>query len=165
MDDLVNRIARELPDTDRSRYDIAYRRGRAQARSSLLFGGLAIGSAAGALAMFLFDPVEGRSRRAELGQRLGALGNDLREKADGRGTDLRNRAMGAATELGLPGTPPPNETLRVEREQESRAAIESTRPSSPLAPRSAGAHAGVPYDDADDADVDRVPVSASPADR
>ena len=28
MDDLVSRLVRELPDTNRDRYDIAYERGR-----------------------------------------------------------------------------------------------------------------------------------------
>jgi hypothetical protein len=162
MDDLVNRLARELPGTDTSRYDIAYRRGRAQARSSLLFGGLALGSVAGALTMFLLDPIEGRSRRAALGQRIGALGNDLRRTAQGRGADLRNRAIGAATELGLPGTPPSNEELRAEREQESPTGIGATRNLSSLTPRSAGAPGGVPLADPDE---ERTPVGATTADR
>ncbi len=125
MDDLVSRLARELPDTDRNRYDIAFARGRAQARSALVFGGMAVGAAAGSLAMFLFDPVEGRSRRAELGQRLASLGNDLRRTAEGRATDLRNRTMGTATELGLPGTPASNETRR--QDAEELAALGATR--------------------------------------
>ena len=49
MDDIVGRLMRELPDTDKDRYDIAYERGRAQARSSLVAGGLAAGLAAGAV--------------------------------------------------------------------------------------------------------------------
>lgn len=128
MDDLVSRLARELPDTDKNRYDIAFRRGRAQARSSLLFGGLAIGAAIGSFATLLLDPAEGRSRRAALGQRLSALRNDIRQTVEVRATDLRNRTVGAATELGLPGTPPSNE---------------EARPAPSLAPRSAGAHTGV----------------------
>ena len=139
MDDLVSRLARELPDTDKNRYDIAYRRGRAQARSSLLFGGMAIGAALGSFAALLLDPAEGRSRRAALGQRLGAFGNDLRDAVEGRAKDLRNRTVGAATELGLPGTPPSNEELRME--EAATGALVPARP--PLAPRSAGAHAGV----------------------
>jgi hypothetical protein len=161
MDDLVNRLARELPGTDTSRYDIAYRRGRAQARSSLLFGGLALGSAAGALTMFLLDPVEGRSRRAALSQRAGAVARDLRRTVEGRGTDLRQRAMGAATELGLPGTPPSNEELRAEREQESLAAVGSTRSVSSLAPRSAGANVRAPFAGLDG---EPAPVGAGTAD-
>ena len=48
MDDVVFRLLRELPDTDKDRYDIAYERGRVRTRSSLLFGGMAIGLVAGA---------------------------------------------------------------------------------------------------------------------
>ena len=59
MNDLLARILRELPDTDRSRYDIAYERGRAQARTQLLAGGLVVGAIAGATAMFFLDPVRG----------------------------------------------------------------------------------------------------------
>ena len=44
MNDVVFRLLRELPDTDKDRYDIAFERGRAQARSSLLFGGMTIGT-------------------------------------------------------------------------------------------------------------------------
>ncbi len=104
MDDLVSRISRELPDTDRDRYDIAYERGRAQARSTLLFGGLALGAAAGAVATLLLDPARGRGRRIELSQRVGAVARRAGRTAQGRVTDLRNRATGKATELGLPGT-------------------------------------------------------------
>jgi gas vesicle protein len=107
MDDLVSRITRELPDTDRDRYDIAYQRGRAQARSMLLFGGLAVGAAAGAVATLLLDPGRGRGRRIELSQRLGAVARRASRTAQGKATDLRNRATGKATELGLPGTGSP----------------------------------------------------------
>ena len=153
MDDLVGRIARELPDTDRSRYDIAYERGRAQARSTLLFGGMALGTAVGAAAMFLLDPTHGRGRRIELGQRLGALGRDVSRTVTGRTTDLRNRAMGAASELGLPGTP--GHTT----DEDSGAASngEMVVP----APRSAGAHLEVTERiDEKPVVVEREPITA-----
>ena len=108
MDDIVSRLIRELPDTDENRYDVAYRRGRAQARSSLLLAGLVTGFAGGVLAMFLFDPERGRSRRVELGQRVGAWSRDVGRAAEGRGKDLRNRASGAAHELGMAGTGRPD---------------------------------------------------------
>ena len=90
MKDLVNRIQRELPDTDKDRYDIAYERGQAQARSGLLFGGLAFGALVGAALMFLFDPNRGADRRAQLASRVTGI----------RG-DLQNRAKGAAIEAGF----------------------------------------------------------------
>jgi hypothetical protein len=85
MKDLFNRIQRELPDTDKDRYDAAYDRGQAQARSGLLAGGLAFGALLGAGLMFLFDPHRGAGRRAELASRA---------------TGLRNRAKGTAVEAG-----------------------------------------------------------------
>lgn len=122
--DIVSRMVRELPDTDQDRYDIAYARGRAQARSAMLFGGLAAGLLGGAIGTFLLDPARGRARRIELGQRLTGLRNDLQRTAEGRGKDLRNRAMGAATEMGLPGTPSSNEERRAEQ---ARTRVEQPR--------------------------------------
>jgi hypothetical protein len=87
MDDIVGRLMRELPDTDRNRYDVAYARGRAQARSSLVAGGLAVGLAAGSLAMFLLDPHLGRGRRIEFRQRIGNLVTDLRGMISTRGKE------------------------------------------------------------------------------
>lgn len=95
MKDLINRIQRELPDTDKDRYDAAYARGQAQAQSGLLFGGLAFGALLGAAVMFLFDPNRGADRRAQLASRVTGI----------RG-DLQNRAKGAAIE---PGFENPNE--------------------------------------------------------
>jgi hypothetical protein len=154
MDDLVSRLIRELPDTAKNRYDIAYRRGRAQARSSLLFGGLIAGFAGGMLTMFLLDPERGRSRRAEVGQRMTGLRHDLERTAEGRGKDLRNRAAGAAHELHLPGTAPTNE--------ERRAAIGvGDRTDRPVqaTPRSAGAQLRRTDQQVDDASI-RVGAAA-----
>lgn len=131
MDDLVGRLLRELPDTNKDRYDVAYERGRAQARSTWFVGGLALGLAVGGAAMALFDPRLGHGRRVELGQRLGALVTDLSRTLQGRGRDLGNRAFGAATELGLPGTPASNAERR-----EGAAAL---RPEIRTTPRSAAA--------------------------
>ena len=126
MDDILGRLMRELPDTDKDRYDLAYQRGRAQARSSLIAGGLAVGLAAGAGLMFLLDPRLGRGRRIDIRQRLGGAANGLRRTIAARRTDIGNRALGAATELGLPGTPPSNA---------ERRALEAT-PTLRTAPRS-----------------------------
>jgi hypothetical protein len=82
MSDVVFRLLRELPDTDRDRYDVAYERGRAQARSTLLFGGMTIGLVAGALGLFLLDPVEGSGRRARLARRAKTFLKDLQRTID-----------------------------------------------------------------------------------
>ena len=155
MDDIVSRLIRELPDTNRDRYDIAYSRGHAQARSSLLAGGLVAGFVGGLAAMFLFDPAKGRSRRAELGQRFGALRNDLERRAGGRARDLRNRAAGTAHELGLPGTPPRNDERRagaIGADERSRAVR--------AVPRSVGAELRRTDQQVDD-DTVRVGVGAA----
>lgn len=105
MKDVIHRIQRELPDTDHNRYDIAYKRGRAQARSGFLFGGLALGSAIGAGLTFLLDPERGKARRAELSQRATGLKNDVARMASGRAEDLQNRARGFAIEHDLKEPP------------------------------------------------------------
>ena len=101
MNDLIDRIRRELPDTDKNRYDTAYDRGRTQARSGLLFGGLLLGLLAGAVAMFLFDPRLGTSRRAQISSRATGIRNDLARTAECRMEDFQNRAKGAAIETGI----------------------------------------------------------------
>ena len=125
MDDIVGRLLRELPDTDKDRYDIAYQRGRAQARSTL---------AAGAALMVLLDPRLGRGRRIDLRQRLSGAMTGLRRTLAARREDIGNRTLGAATELGLPGTPQSNE---------ERRALEEVR-ALHTAPRSAVAGRTIP---------------------
>jgi hypothetical protein len=110
-EDVVSRVQRELPDTDKTRYDVAYERGRAQARSGLLFGGLAIGSLLGAALMWVLDPVKGAGRRAQLGQRVTALRNHLQRTAGGRTKDLQNRVEGFAIERGVKSPPDDDATL------------------------------------------------------
>lgn len=156
MDDVVFRLLRELPDTDKDRYDIAYGRGRAQVRSSLLFGGMALGLVAGGLGMFLLDPVVGAGRRAQLAQRAKAVLNDLQRTIKGRSRDLRNRTLGTATELGLPGTPQSN----VERRETAPTTSAASRYEVRTPPRSAAASA-VRREDA----RDRVPVAAGTEER
>ena len=99
--DFLSRLQRELPRTDKDRYDIAYEQGAHQARSGLLFGGMLVGALAGAAAMFLLDPARGAGRRAELASRATGLRNDLTRTSAGKGEDLQNRARGAAIEHGV----------------------------------------------------------------
>jgi gas vesicle protein len=95
------RLQRELPDTDKDRYDIAYEQGQTQARSGLLLGGMLAGALAGVTAMFLLDPARGAGRRAQLASHVTGLRNNLARTAGGRAEDLQNRARGAAIEAGV----------------------------------------------------------------
>ena len=99
MNEMISRLQRELPDTDKNRYDVAYERGRAQARSGLLFGGLAFGALVGAALTFLFDPARGAGRRAQIASRATGIRNDLARAANGRVEALQNRAKGAGAAI------------------------------------------------------------------
>lgn len=57
-----------------------------------------IGAAAGALAMFVFDPVSGRRRRALARDKAMSLSSDTAESLRDTARDLRNRAKGVAAE-------------------------------------------------------------------
>lgn len=83
MADIVTEIQRNLPGTDRDRYEIAYQRGRAQARSALVVGGLAVGAAVGAAATWLLDPERGAQRRKLVAERIAALGREAGVAAPG----------------------------------------------------------------------------------
>lgn len=118
MKDILSRVQRELPDTDQTRYDVAYERGRAQARSTLLFGGLAVGSAVGGALMWLFDPGKGEGRRAQLADRLGSIGRGASKAAGGKLGHIQNRVEGFAIERGVKS--PPTATSQAERDEEIR---------------------------------------------
>ena len=121
MYDMVFRLLRELPDTDKDRYDIAYERGRARARSALLFGGITIGLVAGALGLFLLDPVAGSGRRAQITQRAKALVHDLQRAIDERrrSSDIQQQEAAVSAAEALPKyavrTPPRSVAASVAR--------------------------------------------------
>jgi gas vesicle protein len=52
------------------------------------------GATAGALFMYLFDPNDGRRRRALIRDKAVALSNDAADAITSKGQDLRNRAEG-----------------------------------------------------------------------
>ena len=141
MNDVVFRILRELPDTDKDRYDIAFERGRAQARSALLLGGMTIGLVAGALGLFLLDPVVGSERRARVAKRAKALLNDLQRTIDrgrSRESNVERREAADATTAA-----PPKHEVRIP-------------------PRSVAASVARRTDATTDA-ADRVPIAAGTA--
>jgi hypothetical protein len=105
MKDVIAEVQRQLPGTDKDRYDIAYERGKSQARSALTTVGLALGVVAGTALMFFFDPVMGKRRRALLRDKAVAISNDISRTAEDRADDMGNRAKGFAAEHDLPGSP------------------------------------------------------------
>jgi gas vesicle protein len=68
------------------------------------------GVAVGAAAMFIFDPQQGRRRRALARDQLVRAGHQTADFVEGKSKDLRNRAQGVAAETrgavrGLVGNP------------------------------------------------------------
>ena len=52
------------------------------------------GLGAGAALMYFMDPEKGRTRRAQVQDKMTGLSNDLRQGFEGRSKDLSNRAKG-----------------------------------------------------------------------
>jgi gas vesicle protein len=96
----VARLERELPDTDKNRYDRAYERGRAQTRTIYIVGGLAVGIGAGIAAAVLMDPQRGAERRAQIAR----FKDQVARQASERSRELTTRAKSMAAERGI-GTP------------------------------------------------------------
>lgn len=98
---LVARLERELPDTDKDRYDRAYARGRVQARSIYLAVGIAAGVTVGIAAAALLDPRHGPRRRARIAGGARGLACGLRERVTSTARLARERAMTVAEDRGL----------------------------------------------------------------
>jgi len=58
----------------------------------------AAGYLLGALTMFVFDPQQGRRRRALVRDKMVQYGNEASDLVSGTAKDLRNRAQGVAAE-------------------------------------------------------------------
>jgi gas vesicle protein len=93
----VARLERELPDTDKDRYDRAYERGRVQTRTIYVVGGLAVGIGAGIAAAVLLDPQRGQQRRAQISK----LRDQVTRQVSERSRDLTTRAKSMAAERGI----------------------------------------------------------------
>ena len=52
------------------------------------------GLGAGAALMYFMDPERGRTRRAQVQNKMTGLSNDLQRTIEGKSQDLRNRAKG-----------------------------------------------------------------------
>jgi gas vesicle protein len=94
---VMTRLERELPDTDKDRYDRAYQRGRVQTRTIFVGLGIAIGIAAGVTTAILLDPQRGPARRA----RIVALKSDVARQAQERSRIVVDKAKSMAAERGI----------------------------------------------------------------
>jgi hypothetical protein len=98
---LVSNLERELPTTDKDRYDRAYLRGWTRARTSFVGVGLLAGIAAGIAGAFLLDPQRGPQRRAALTSKARDLGSTVSRQARATVASTADRARGIAIERGL----------------------------------------------------------------
>jgi gas vesicle protein len=157
----VSRLERELPDTDKDRYDRAFERGRVRTRTIYLAGGAAAGIAAGIAAAMLLDPQRGVERRA----RIARFKDDATRQLAARTRDVTARAKAMAAERGI-GQPKPDPTgVTTDREMVPVMPVGQgtvTDPSSivrePLPEMGGGIHHGV-------ADAGTAPSVDASADR
>jgi gas vesicle protein len=77
--------------------DFDFRR-RSNDSPTTFLAGFAAGLFAGALAMFIFDPDQGRRRRALARDKMVRYRNEVTDFASGAAKDLSNRAYGVAKE-------------------------------------------------------------------
>jgi vacuolar-type H+-ATPase subunit H len=98
---LVTNLERELPNTDKDRYDRAFGRGFARARTSFVIVGAATGIAAGIAGAYLLDPQRGTQRRNALRTKLRRTTEDVTTQVRRTATLTADRARGFAHERGL----------------------------------------------------------------
>jgi gas vesicle protein len=98
---LVTNLERDLPTTDGDRYDRAFRRGFARARTSFVLIGAATGIAAGIAGAFFLDPQRGPQRRRAIQTRVRQTTNDVSRQVQRTATMTADKAKGFAYERGL----------------------------------------------------------------
>jgi gas vesicle protein len=98
---LVGNLERDLPTTDGDRYDRAFRRGFARARTSFVVIGAATGIVAGIAGAFLLDPQRGPQRRQAIQTRVRRTTTDVTRQVQRTATMTADRAKGFAYERGL----------------------------------------------------------------
>jgi hypothetical protein len=101
---VIMRLERELPDTDKDRYDRAFERGRVRTRTIYLGVGAAVGIGAGIVAAELLDPQRGKARR----EAIARLKDDVARRAakgakvaSERAQDAVQQARAAAEQRGI----------------------------------------------------------------
>ena len=98
---IVETLERDLPTTDKGRYDRAYSRGWARARTGFVIVGAAAGIAAGIAGAFLLDPNNGPRRREALRTKLRSTTEGVTGQLSRTATMATERARGLAVERGL----------------------------------------------------------------
>ena len=87
-------------------FDFGYRRRRRNDSAVTFLTGFATGLFAGAIAMFIFDPDQGRRRRAIARDKAVSYGNQVAGFATGTAKDLGNRASLVSDPVGAEGAKP-----------------------------------------------------------
>ena len=98
---IVETLERDLPTTDKGRYDRAYSRGWARARTGFVIVGAAAGIAAGIAGAFLLDPNNGPRRREALRSKVRSTTEGVTGQLSRTATMATERARGLAVERGL----------------------------------------------------------------
>ena len=150
---LVTNLERELPNTDKDRYDRAFGRGFARARTSFVIVGAATGIAAGIAGAYLFDPQRGAHRRNALRTRLRRTTEDVTTQVRRTATLTTDRARGFAYERGL---------IKPDHETERDASQSAPAPLVPVMDSTIGAGTVMPLGDGpvtDPASIEREPLT------
>lgn len=111
---LVENLERDLPTTDKGRYDRAYARGWARARTSFVIVGAAAGIAAGVAGAFLLDPKDGPRRRAALRAKLDGSTRRARSTVTQAASQAGEKARAIAAERGIGSSADPAPASGVE---------------------------------------------------
>jgi hypothetical protein len=98
---LVTNLERDLPTTDGDKYDRAFRRGFARARTSFVVIGAAAGIAAGIAGAYLLDPQRGPYRRERLRTTARRTTKDVSRQVRRTARMTTDRAKGFAYERGI----------------------------------------------------------------
>lgn len=98
---LVAGLERDLPSTDKGRYDRAYGRGWARARTTFVVVGVATGIATGIAGAWLLDPKQGERRREALKSRVRSAAAGVSGQVSRAASLMSERARGLAIERDL----------------------------------------------------------------
>ena len=110
---IVENLERDLPTTDKGRYDRAYSRGWARARTGFVIVGAAAGIAAGIAGAFLLDPNEGPRRREALRSKVRSTTEGVTGQLSRTASMATEKARGIAVDRGLIKPDDADDTKRI----------------------------------------------------